>query len=234
MKNNLFITATNTDVGKTVVSSLICNKLLKNNKKVAYYKPIQTGSINNSSPDCDFLKNLFDNDNNFSVKSSYIFKKAASPHYASSLENVLINEEVIINDYSLLSKKNDYVIVEGAGGLLVPVNNEDFFIATIPKMLNLNVLLVANAGLGTLNNVLLNDFYCNKNNIKLKVIILVHDGKEPTDIELNNYETLKKITKNKNIYLIKSVKGVDTEKKIVGNFFETDFIEYNEIERWFI
>ena len=233
MKNNLFITATNTEVGKTIISSLICNTLLTTEKKVGYYKPIQTGSETGFSTDCDFLNTLFGNNKNFSSKASYILKKAASPHYSSKLENILIDKETIKNDFQFFAKKNEFVVVEGAGGLLVPINEKDFFIADIPKILDLNVVLVANAGLGTINNIYLNHFFCSKKNINLKVIILIYYGERPTDIELNNFETIKKNTDIKYIYLIKSLKNVDTENKKYGNFFDYDFLKIEEIMEWF-
>ncbi|HPO49603.1 MAG TPA: dethiobiotin synthase [Spirochaetota bacterium] len=233
MKRNLFITATNTGVGKTVVSSLICKTLIDSRKKTAYYKPIQTGGENGISPDCNFLDSLFKNNELFVSKSSYVLKKAASPHFAAKIEEVTIKKSVIKKDYEFLSKNNEFVITEGAGGLLVPINEEDFFIADIPKTLDLNVVLVSNAGLGAINNVCLNYFLCNKTNINISVLILIYYGDNPNDVELNNFETLKKITDIKNIYLLKAVKDIDTEKIISGNLLKSDFPEFKEIEGWF-
>ena len=178
MKKNLFITATNTGVGKSVISSLICKKLLETDTKVAYYKPIQTGGDSNSSPDCDFLKSVVGDNKNFMATHSYLFRKPASPHYASQLESISIDKKRIVSDYTNISCKYDFVVVEGAGGLLVPLDKKGLFISSIPKILNLNLLLVSDGGLGAINNVLLNYFYCKKNGIKLKVIILLYKGED--------------------------------------------------------
>lgn len=235
MDRNLFITATNTGIGKTVISALICKALLSRNEKVAYYKPIQTGSSQNISSDCAFLNSLFKDNDNFQSYSTYLFKEPASPHYASFIDNYSIEKAKIKSDYKRISKNNYYVVTEGAGGLYVPTDySGNFIIGDIPRLMALNVVLVSKAGLGEINNVCLNSFFCKKKGIPLKVVILLYYGETPTNIELDNYKTIKEITKVEHIYLIKALQGVDTEENKTGDFHRYEFIDQREIVGWFL
>jgi dethiobiotin synthetase len=152
---NIFITGTDTDVGKTVITAGISAVMQSLGYEVGVYKPIQSGCINRNgfyiSPDLQFIKSV---DPNIKIKSTYEFINPVSPALAAKIENVEITEQEILADYNFMKNFNDFVVVEGAGGLLCPVY-EDMFISDIIKLLSIPLLIVARADLGTINHTLL-------------------------------------------------------------------------------
>ncbi|MAG91735.1 dethiobiotin synthase [Candidatus Woesearchaeota archaeon] len=153
MSKTLFITGTDTGIGKTVITGCIAAALLRNGKKVAVYKPIQCGNLlkgNVSSPDLKLVKDLsgIDDKNLF---NDYGFKLAASPHLASEQENKKVDINLIKNCLELLQKEYDFVLIEGAGGLMVPITRE-YTVLDLIHELAVPVLVVARASLGTINH----------------------------------------------------------------------------------
>ena len=158
----VFITGTDTEVGKTLVSSWICL-----HANYDYFKPIQTGSA--GIIDSSIVKSL---SNCKIYPESYVYKFPASPHIASALENDVID----INMINL--PKSDNLIVEGVGGLMVPINKELLMIDLI-KILKLPVILVINPKLGAINHSLLGLEALKIRNINMLGVIFsgkVYDG----------------------------------------------------------
>jgi dethiobiotin synthetase len=223
MKKGLFISGTSTGVGKTVVSAIICRLLAESRVSTCYYKPVQTGSLlingKETAPDCRFVKEIISDYKNCGEYCTYLYKKPASPHLASRLENSKIKIDKITEDYNKLAEKYDAIITEGAGGLYVPLNDDLDLVSHIPLTLNLNTVLIADAGLGTINHVSLSVKYAESIRNHVSAVILIYYGSKPTDIENENLCVLKRITKIDNIYLFPSVDGVDTESNKAGDFF---------------
>jgi|SaaInlStandDraft_7_1057024.scaffolds.fasta_scaffold148362_1 dethiobiotin synthetase len=151
----VFITGTDTDIGKTLVSSWLCL-----HTKYDYYKPIQTGST-----ECLDSKTVYNLSQTKIHQESYIFKNPLSPHMAAQDEKRYIDIEKI-----KLPKANN-IIVEGAGGLLVPLN-DNYFIADLISKFKTPVILVARSKLGTINHTLLSLEYLKQKNIKVLGVIL--------------------------------------------------------------
>ncbi len=156
--NALFITSTDTGVGKTYFSSFLISQLTSQKifsaKQIAYYKPIQCGlEIRDGKPktDCDYIS---ENNPEVEVFNSYFLGYPAAPNFAASLEGIAIDIEKIKNDFADLKKRFDFVIIEGAGGLAVPISDE-FLISDLAHYLNLPLVLVIRADLGTINHSLL-------------------------------------------------------------------------------
>ncbi len=144
---NIFVTGTDTGVGKTVVTAGLAAVMQGLDIRMGVYKPIQTG------PDSDlsFVKSI---DSNIVTKCSYSFKPPVAPSLAAILDNVKIHQNRIKIDFDSLKNDCDFVLVEGAGGILVPID-EGFMMRDLAKMLNLSVLIVARPYLGTINHALL-------------------------------------------------------------------------------
>lgn len=151
---NYFITAIGTDSGKTLISALICKAL-----GADYWKPIQAGY----PTDSDVIRNLAPE---IKVhKEACSLKKPASPHDAANEENIIIS----VNDFQIPKTDKDLVI-EGAGGLLVPINQYEVIADLIPKF-NAEVILVSNLYLGSINHTLLSFEELKRRNVKVKGII---------------------------------------------------------------
>lgn len=136
---NYFVTAIGTDSGKTVVSAIMCKAL-----NADYWKPVQAGVPSDS----DTIRSLLDNKIKVH-KERFVFKTPASPHAAAALENVAIH----LDDFVEPNHSPDLVI-EGAGGCLVPLNDENFVIDLASKF-DARVVLVSNMYLGSINHTLL-------------------------------------------------------------------------------
>jgi dethiobiotin synthetase len=234
MNKGLFVTATSTDVGKTVLSSLICKKLATAGKKVAYYKPVQTGSIKDKdgnliSTDCLFVQGAIKEFPECKTFSTYNFIKPASPHYSAQLENKTIELKKIKQKYNQLEKDFDYIIVEGAGGIYVPLNENKELIADIPQILNLNTIIVSYAGLGAINHVSLTVEYAKSKNISIACIILISREEKLTDIELDNLNIIKKLHHIENVFILSGFNNVDTDNTVLGNVID-DFDIFGDVK----
>ncbi len=141
MTNSFFITGTDTNIGKTVVSAFMCQYL-----NADYFKPIQTGD----ESDAAAVFNLTDLTENRVHQPTYSLTEPRSPHEAAMKDGVKIDLNTII----LPDTQNRPLIVEGAGGVLVPLNEKELMIDLIKK-LDLPVIVVAHPELGTINHTLL-------------------------------------------------------------------------------
>lgn len=150
-----FVTAIGTDSGKTLVSAILCEAL-----KADYWKPIQSGRPR----DTDTVKSLISNDQTNFWPEAYLLNTPASPHASAKIDNVKIELNEIV------SPVTDRLIVEGAGGCLVPINDHDFVI-DIAKKLDIEIILVSNLYLGSINHTLLTADYLRRNQFKVKGIV---------------------------------------------------------------
>ncbi|MDD3236479.1 MAG: dethiobiotin synthase [Candidatus Gastranaerophilales bacterium] len=152
---NIFVTGTDTDIGKTVVTAGLAAVMQSLGYKAGVLKPLQSGAIIQGSfmisPDLSFVKRI---DPYVTTQASYILKEPTAPYIAAELENVEIDLNVIQKDYSRMAQTCDTVIVEGSGGLLVPVAPH-VLMSELPKKLNLPCVIVARPDLGTINHTLL-------------------------------------------------------------------------------
>lgn len=140
MTKRYFVTGIDTDSGKTLVSAILCEAL-----QADYWKPIQAGLPR----DADQVKGLISNPATTIHTERFLLKTPASPHASAKIDNIQID----LNDFQLPATKNN-LIVEGAGGCLVPINDTHFIIDLIKK-LDLEVILVADLYLGSINHTLL-------------------------------------------------------------------------------
>lgn len=154
----IFVTGTDTGVGKTVVTGLLARSLLDEGLNVITQKWIQTGSKGFPEDIDTHLKLMGKKKSDIKKYLSFVcpynFRFASSPHLAARLEKRRINKEKIKKSFKFLQKTHDFVIVEGIGGALVPYNRKRLVI-DIAKELNLPVLIVAENRLGAINHVLL-------------------------------------------------------------------------------
>lgn len=177
----LFVTGTDTDIGKTVVSSILVSGL-----KADYWKPIQAGR--DPITDTEFVKNATGLPDEHYHKESFNLTAPMSPHAAAEIDGVSIG----FNDIHEPKTARDHLIIEGAGGLIVPINDSRYVIDLIAYF-GYPALLVAKSGLGTLNHTLLSLEAMKKRNIQLFGVVLVgdqHDSNEETIIKYGNVQRL--------------------------------------------
>ncbi len=201
---NFIVTGINTDVGKTFVSAVLFAGLQCN-----YWKPIQTGTDINS--DSDFIRDFSPN-NQIIFPESYRFKGPFSPHKAAKIENQVID----IQKITLPSENN--LLIEGAGGLMVPLNDHDLLIDLVEKW-KFPVVLVVNCYLGAINHTLLSLEMLDKRNIPLKGIIF----NQTEDIEAENF-----ISNYKNVPILGKIPHLDSLPKTIKDYQNI----YNKYISW--
>src|SRR5690348_16139785 len=150
MLNVIFVTGIGTDVGKTVASAILCEAL-----EADYWKPVQAGF--DDGTDAMLLKSLITNKKTIVHPETYKLKLASSPHIAARKEGIKIDLNKIIEDYNGIANhqasivddstensklKTENLVIEGAGGLMVPLNDNEF-ITDLIKKLNAKVILVS-------------------------------------------------------------------------------------------
>lgn len=155
-KPGIFITATDTGVGKTVVAAALAMALKERGIKVGVMKPVATGCQGDTrliSMDAVFLLEAAENEYP-KLTSPTRLKHPLAPNVAAALERKEIDVAQIHQAYQELQKYYDFIIVEGIGGLLVPIT-KNYFVANMIREFHLPILIVARSGLGTINHTLL-------------------------------------------------------------------------------
>ena len=209
MSKNLFITGTGTDIGKTYLTGLILKKLRESGASAAYFKAAMSGSSRDkegslTAGDSVKIKEMSKINQNIDEMCPYIYETAVSPHLAAHIENNPVNMEIILKKFKNLCDKYEYITVEGSGGVICPIrmDGEEIWLTDIIKTLGLGCLIVADAGLGTINSVGLTSFYMKQNNIPIKGIIF--NNFDPENImHRDNIKMCEYLTKEKVIAAVK-------------------------------
>ena len=163
----LFITGIGTDVGKTVASSIVVEAL-----QADYWKPIQAGDLDNS--DSHKIQRYISNNKTVIQDNSYKLNTPASPHYAAQLDGIVIDLNQIKEP-----KTDNHIVIEGAGGILVPLNDSDCIIDLIQK--DYKVIVVSRHYLGSINHTLLTFEALKSRGIKVAGIIFSGDENKATE-----------------------------------------------------
>ena len=137
----LFITGIGTDVGKTIAAAIITESL-----EADYWKPIQAGDLENS--DSHKISKYLSNSKSIIHPNSYQLNTPASPHFAAQIDGITIDKNKIIEP-----KTNNHLVIEGAGGVLVPLNDSDCIIDLIQP--DYKIIVVSRHYLGSINHTLM-------------------------------------------------------------------------------
>ena len=154
----VFVTATDTEVGKTVVAGAIARHLRRAGCAVEVFKPAATGCRRDRgelvSADADFLAACAESKRTLAEISPVRYSLALAPNVAAAIQNKPVDLEAIFGAWRRLVGQAEAAVVEGVGGLLCPISDE-FWVVHLAKMLRLPVVIVARPGLGTINHTLL-------------------------------------------------------------------------------
>ena len=174
---NYFVTGIGTNIGKTIVSAILTEAL-----EADYWKPIQAGDLEHS--DSLKVESLISNSTTKIHSEAYRLNQSMSPHAAAKLDNITIDLEKIE-----LPKTTNNLIIEGAGGLMVPLNEKELVIDLIKK-LNIEVILVSQNYIGSINHTILS--YEALKNRKIIIAGIIFNGQENATTEqfILNYTKL--------------------------------------------
>ena len=166
-----FVTATDTGVGKTFVTAGLAAALRARGRDVAVFKPVQSGALaDDASGDAALL----------GADCVYAFRAPLAPLVAARVEGRQIELEPILERARELEREHEILLVEGAGGLLVPLS-DDLDVAGLATALGLPLVVVARAGLGTVNHTLLTIEAARARGLEVAGVVLNGDGDESTE-----------------------------------------------------
>lgn len=206
------VTGTGTGIGKTIVTSLLTDFLKRNNRRIFAYKPIQTGAekIDGKllAADPEIYK-LIGNVSTRNKPYTYLLQTPSSPHLAAKNENIDYNLAKIHQDIKDIQKNNDGIVVEGAGGLYVPITEEGYSMIDFIKELDFPVILVGEAGLGTINHTVLSIKALEAYKIPIIGVILNGTGKEDRSLELDNVKMIEQLTNVPVVGTVPFVKNIE-------------------------
>ncbi|MBB2144758.1 dethiobiotin synthase [Pedobacter sp. LMG 31464] len=174
MAEKYFVTGIGTGIGKTLISAILTEKL-----KADYWKPIQSGDLAQS--DSLTVKNLISNSKTKIHPETYRLNNPLSPHLSARLDGIQIE----LNQFHL-PKTDNSLIIEGAGGLLVPLNDTELILDLI-KHLNVQVIVVSQNYLGSINHTLLTINTLKQHNIIIKGIIFNGETNSETEDYILKY-----------------------------------------------
>lgn len=202
---NFFVTGTDTDVGKSYICKHLAKEFIKLGKKTGYLKPFQSGLEEGIDPDAKQIETIA---NGVIAKSTYITKTPCTPYISSQIDNVDYNLEKVKQDYTELANTCDVTIVEGSGGLYVPVK-ENVLMSDVIKFLNLPTLIVARPNLGTINHTLMTIKCAQSEGIKILGVVISNYPQTTNDpVILRAQEMIKKYC---NVKVIDTIKQGQTD-----------------------
>lgn len=185
-KNSVFITGTDTGVGKSIVAAVLARLLRLRGVDVVVMKPVTSGCIERNgtliSEDAELLVwsaglPCVEHDN-----APYLLKAPIAPSEAATLDGIKIDFHTIRDSYVRLTERHDFVIVEGAGGLMVPLAG-GLLVADLINTLQLTSLVVTRPNLGTINHTLLTTYAARQMGIRVAGIIINNYPSEPDQAE---------------------------------------------------
>lgn len=181
MSKTLFVVGTGTDIGKTYISGLIVKKLIESGSTAAYYKAAMSGNERGADRklipgDALFVKDRSLTRQPLEEMCPYVYEAAVSPHLASRIEGNPVRMEVVLAGFRKVCSSYEYVTLEGSGGILCPLcfDQEEIWLPDVIEACGAGCLLVADAGLGTINSVGLTAYFMKEHGILLKGIIFNH------------------------------------------------------------
>ncbi len=187
---DIFITGIGTDVGKTIASAVFVEAL-----QADYFKPVQAGDLHYS--DTDKVKELVDHGESRFYPNAYALKTPMSPHAAADIDNVKINI-----DHIKRPSTNAHLVIEGAGGLMVPINHQECILDLIKP--TDKVILVSRHYLGSINHTLLSHKLLTQRNIDHEFLFI--GDEHPTTEAI-----IEKMTGKKAIGRIPNLKELNTK-----------------------
>lgn len=164
----IFVTGIGTEVGKTIASAIIVEALQSD-----YFKPIQAGDLDFS--DTDKVRKLVANQKSIFYPNSYALQTPMSPHAAAEIDGLTIETDAVV-----LPKTDNHIVIEGAGGLLVPLNSEDTILDLIDS--NYHVIVVSRHYLGSINHTLMTIWILREQGYNVSLIFNGEEHKSTEDI----------------------------------------------------
>lgn len=188
----VFVTGTDTGVGKSVLAAAICAALAARGERVAAFKPVITGLDDPPSewpPDHELLAGAANAGQSPEEVAPLRFGPPASPHLAAELAGERIEPALLLAAARAAAERADVLVAEGVGGLMVPIT-PGYLVRDLAVDLGLPLAIAARRGLGTINHTLLTVEAARAAGLEVKFVVLTPWPEEPTTIERSNRDTI--------------------------------------------
>jgi dethiobiotin synthetase len=218
-ERGVFVTGTDTGVGKTVVSAALGLAAQSQGLTAVCLKPAQTGWDGTTVSDPDFVQTALGTEEPFPAVCPYALAAPLAPAVAATLEGRRLDPAAVVAAHAALAERYDRVIVEGAGGLLVPFS-DGVDMGGLAALLGLPVLVVARPGLGTLNHTLLTLESLHRRGLTVLGVVISGYPAEPGLDALTNPTVLARLSPVPLLGVIPHDPAIDTEAGLAGRLEE--------------
>ena len=215
MSKGYFVTATGTDVGKTFVTALLVKKWRDSGIDAGYYKAALSGAELRDGKwvagDADYVKRIANLPDTQEQLVSYVYKEAVSPHLAARKEGNPVEIAKVLADFEAAYTRHEFIFAEGSGGIICPIRYDDqkIFLVDIMKTVNLPLLVVTTAALGSINACVLTVEYACSRGLDVRGLIVNRYGSSGNlEMEDDNIRMMQDLT---GLEILAKVKDGDTD-----------------------
>ena len=232
MRKGVFITGTDTEVGKTLIAGGLARLFSNMGINVGVMKPVETGGEYKKGKlvgkDTEYLIRMSKIQDTYSHINPYILQHPLAPYVAAKLEGKKIYKKKILASFRNLTNKYDFLIVEGCGGFLVPITS-NYMISDLAGDMKLPVIVVARAELGSINHTLLTLDYTRRSGLKVIGIIINRTSRNIQISEKTNPQTIKTFGKVPILGVVPYTSGRKNMDDVVNKYVDIKKILYNNI-----
>ena len=215
MSKGYFVTATGTDVGKTFITALLVKKWRDSGIDAGYYKAALSGAELRDGKwvagDADYVKRIANLPDSQEQLVSYVYKEAVSPHLAARKEGNPVDLTKVKADFEAACARHEFIFAEGSGGIICPIRYDDqkIFLEDIIKTVNLPILVVTTAALGSINACVLTVEYARSRGLDIRGLIVNRYGSSGNlEMEEDNIRMMQDLT---GLEILAKVKDGDTD-----------------------
>ncbi|MCK4401336.1 dethiobiotin synthase [bacterium] len=230
MQKGVFIAGTDTGVGKTVIAGGLARLLRNMGINVGVMKPVETGGEYKNGKlvgkDTEYLIRMSKVQDIYSHINPYILQHPLAPYAAAKIEGKRIYKKKIFASFRNLTDKHDFLIVEGCGGFLVPITS-NYMISALARDMKLPVIVVARAGLGTINHTLLTLDHARKAGVKVIGVIINKTSKNIQMSEKTNPQAIRAFGRVPILGVIPYTSGRKKMDVVINKYIDIGKILYN-------
>ena len=215
MNKGYFVTATGTDVGKTFITALLVKKWRDSGIDAGYYKAALSGAELRDGKwvagDADYVKRIANLPDTQEHLVSYVYKEAVSPHLAARKEGNPVELAKVKADFDAACARHEFIFAEGSGGIICPIRYDDqkVFLVDIMKTLDLPLVIVTTAALGSINACVLTVEYAHSCGLSIRGLIVNRYGSSGNlEMEDDNIRMMQDLT---GLEILAKVKNGDTD-----------------------
>lgn len=215
MNKGYFVTATGTDVGKTFITALLVKKWRDSGIDAGYYKAALSGAELRDGKwvagDADYVKRIANLSDTQEQLVSYVYKEAVSPHLAARKEGNPVELAKVKDDFDAACARHEFIFAEGSGGIICPIRYDDqkVFLVDIMKTLDLPLVVVTTAALGSINACVLTVEYARSRGLDVRGLIVNRYGSSGNlEMEDDNIRMMQDLT---GLEILAKVKNGDTD-----------------------